>query len=55
MQIYWTYKMVLPLFKEYANYKYFSSTVSENQFIPQRIIRSSAGEYVAILMATDDS
>jgi hypothetical protein len=56
MQIYWSYKMVLPLFNEYAHFRYYSTTPSASigKGGLQRVVRSYAGEYIAILMATED-
>ncbi len=45
MQIYWQYKMVLPLYSQYEGYKYYSSSLNRH------IVRSSVGRYLVILMA----
>jgi len=52
MQIYWTYRMILPLFEQYSNYQYFSSTVSS--LVERRIVRSYASEYLTLLLASKD-
>lgn len=44
MQIYWTYKMVLPLFSQYQAFQYYPFNTSQ-------IVRSSGGSYLAILMS----
>jgi hypothetical protein len=49
--------MVLPLFKEYSSFHYYStSSILSNGFgryIPRRIVRSSSAEYLVILMASE--
>lgn len=51
MQIYWTYRMVFPLFREYQNYTYYSSTAGH--FGQRRIVRSASSNYMAILMSNE--
>lgn len=53
MQIYWTYRMVFPLFQQYQNYTYYST--SKGHFGQRRIVRSAYSNYLAILMSDEQS